>query len=129
MPSVLVDALRKTDKLIRTARQSMSSGKGRRESSSAPAGASLKKNRDRSAQGARGNSRTKIFLELFVKVLRDWRDNPQLVRQLDWHLQLERLTGESFAIYSSAVIPSVRMRRYKWLRSSPSVSAVRVMCH
>jgi hypothetical protein len=29
-----------------------------------------------------------------VKVLRDWRDNPQLVRQLDWHLQLERLTGE-----------------------------------
>src|SRR6266566_4445593 len=36
----------------------------------------------------------KIFLELFVKVLRDWRDNPQLVRQLDWHLQLERLTGE-----------------------------------
>jgi GTPase len=37
---------------------------------------------------------TKIFLELFVKVLRDWRDNPQLVRQLDWRLQLERLTSE-----------------------------------
>ena len=36
----------------------------------------------------------KVFLELYVKVRRDWRDNPALVRQLDWRRQLERLTGE-----------------------------------
>jgi GTP-binding protein Era len=34
-----------------------------------------------------------IFLELFVKVQRNWRDNPRIVRQLDWHHQLEQLTG------------------------------------
>ena len=36
----------------------------------------------------------KIFLELFVKVERNWRDNTALVRQLDWHRQLERLAEE-----------------------------------
>ncbi len=33
----------------------------------------------------------KIFLELHVKVQRDWRDNPARVRQLDWRRQLEHL--------------------------------------
>lgn len=36
----------------------------------------------------------KIFLELFVKVQPNWRQNPALVRQLDWHRQLEQLAGE-----------------------------------
>ncbi|MGH9705515.1 MAG: GTPase Era [Candidatus Acidiferrales bacterium] len=34
---------------------------------------------------------TKIFLETFVKVLPNWRQNPALVRQLDWRQQLEQL--------------------------------------
>jgi GTPase len=34
---------------------------------------------------------TKIFLEMFVKVVPDWRENPQKVRELDWHTQLEAL--------------------------------------
>lgn len=34
---------------------------------------------------------TKIFLEMFVKVVPDWRENPQKVRELDWHAQLEAL--------------------------------------
>lgn len=34
---------------------------------------------------------TKVFLGLFVKVAQDWRDNPQRVRELDWHFQLESL--------------------------------------
>lgn len=34
----------------------------------------------------------KIFLELYVKVQQDWRDRPALVRQLDWHRQLEQLS-------------------------------------
>lgn len=36
----------------------------------------------------------KVFLELHVKVQRDWRDKPALVRQLDWRLQLEHLGNE-----------------------------------
>src|SRR5579863_823211 len=34
---------------------------------------------------------TKIYLGLFVKVVPDWRENPQRVRDLDWHAQLEAL--------------------------------------
>ena len=34
---------------------------------------------------------TKIFLAMFVKVIADWRENPQKVRELDWHTQLEAL--------------------------------------
>jgi GTPase len=37
---------------------------------------------------------SKIFLGLFVKVAPDWRDNPQRVRELDWHTQLEDLSVE-----------------------------------
>jgi GTP-binding protein Era len=33
-----------------------------------------------------------IFLELFVKVQPNWRQKPALVRQLDWHRQLEELS-------------------------------------
>ncbi len=35
---------------------------------------------------------TKVFLGLFVKVAKDWRENPQRVRELDWHFQLEGLS-------------------------------------
>jgi len=34
---------------------------------------------------------TKVYLGLFVKVVAGWRDNPQQVRELDWHAQLEAL--------------------------------------
>jgi GTP-binding protein Era len=34
---------------------------------------------------------TKIYLELFVKVVPGWRDDPSKVRDLDWHSQLEDL--------------------------------------
>jgi GTPase len=37
---------------------------------------------------------TKIYLGLFVKVVPDWRENPQRVRELDWHTQLESLSAE-----------------------------------
>ena len=40
---------------------------------------------------------TKIYLGLFVKVLADWRESPQHVRDLDWHTQLEAL-GEEQAL-------------------------------
>jgi len=34
---------------------------------------------------------SKIYLGLFVKVMPDWRENPALVKELDWHGQLEAL--------------------------------------
>ena len=37
---------------------------------------------------------THVFLALFVKVQANWRQNATLVRQLDWHRQLEQLAGE-----------------------------------
>jgi GTPase len=36
----------------------------------------------------------KIFLGLFVKVAENWRENPMVVRELDWHTQLEALAEE-----------------------------------
>jgi GTP-binding protein Era len=36
----------------------------------------------------------KIYLGLFVKVVPDWRENPQKVRELDWHFQLEGLAQD-----------------------------------
>jgi GTP-binding protein Era len=38
--------------------------------------------------------RTKIYLGLFVKVAPGWRDNPQQVRELDWHAQLQDLAED-----------------------------------
>jgi GTP-binding protein Era len=40
---------------------------------------------------------TKIFLSMFVKVVPDWRENPQKVRELDWHAQLEALVEHQSA--------------------------------
>lgn len=37
---------------------------------------------------------TKVYLGLFVKVAPDWRENPQKVRELDWHTQLEALAAD-----------------------------------
>jgi GTP-binding protein Era len=36
----------------------------------------------------------KVYLGLFVKVVPGWRENPQKVRELDWHFQLEGLAGD-----------------------------------
>ena len=36
----------------------------------------------------------KIFLEMFVKVVPDWRESPTHVRELDWHAQLEALAAD-----------------------------------
>jgi hypothetical protein len=33
-------------------------------------------------------------LGLFVKVVPDWRESPQKVRELDWHFQLEGLSQD-----------------------------------
>jgi GTP-binding protein Era len=37
---------------------------------------------------------SKVYLGLFVKVSENWRENPMMVRELDWHAQMEAL-GEN----------------------------------
>jgi GTP-binding protein Era len=37
---------------------------------------------------------TKVYLGMFVKVVPGWRENPQKVRELDWHFQLEGLSED-----------------------------------
>jgi GTP-binding protein Era len=92
--AVLVDSFEESDKLIRIRATIYVEREGQKGILIGRAGASLKKIGTAARKELEEILGTKIFLELFVKVLRDWRDNPQLVRQLDWHLQLERLTGE-----------------------------------
>ena len=92
--AVLVDAFEETAKLIRIRATIYVEREGQKGILIGRAGASLKRIGTEARKELEEILGTKIFLELFVKVLRDWRDNPQLVRQLDWHLQLERLTGE-----------------------------------
>jgi GTP-binding protein Era len=92
--AVLVESFEESDKLIRIRATIYVEREGQKGILIGRAGASLKKIGTEARKELEEIFGTKIFLELFVKVLRDWRDNPQLVRQLDWHLQLERLTGE-----------------------------------
>jgi GTP-binding protein Era len=47
---------------------------------------------------------TKVFLETFVKVVPNWREDPGKVRELDWHFQLEGLS-EHHAQLDAADIP------------------------
>ncbi len=54
-------------------------------------GAMLKKIGTQARKELEGLLDTKIYLGLFVKVIPDWRENPQHVRELDWHAQLEAL--------------------------------------
>lgn len=37
----------------------------------------------------------RVFLELFVKVHPNWRESQHFIEELDWHRQLERLTGKA----------------------------------
>jgi GTP-binding protein Era len=37
---------------------------------------------------------TKVYLGMFVKVVPGWRENPQKIRELDWHFQLEGLSED-----------------------------------
>src|ERR1700723_125397 len=45
---------------------------------------------------------TKIYLETFVKVVADWRENPGKVRELDWHSQLEALAEDQVEQFGGA---------------------------
>jgi GTP-binding protein Era len=92
--AVLVDSFEETGRLIRIRATIYVEREGQKGILIGRGGATLKQIGTKARKELEEILGTKIFLELFVKVQPNWRDNPQLVRQLDWHLQLERLTRE-----------------------------------
>ena len=49
---------------------------------------------------------TKVYLQTFVKVAPNWRENPQSVRELDWHFQLEGLGNAQAKFGADAAAPA-----------------------
>jgi GTP-binding protein Era len=92
--AVLVDGFEETAKLIRIRATIYVEREGQKGILIGKGGASLKRIGTEARKELEAILGTKIFLELYVKVQENWRDNPQIVRQLDWHWQLDRMTKE-----------------------------------
>jgi GTP-binding protein Era len=92
--AVLVDAFEESERLIRIRATIYVEREGQKGILIGRGGASLKRIGTEARKDLEAILGTKIFLELYVKVQKDWRDNPQIVRQLDWHWQLDRMSGE-----------------------------------
>ena len=92
--AVICDAFEETEKLIRIRAMIYVDREGQKGILIGSGGGTLKKIGTSARKELESILGTKIFLELYVKVLKNWRENPQIVRQLDWHWQLERMAGE-----------------------------------
>jgi GTP-binding protein Era len=90
--AVICDAFEETDKLIRIRATIYVDREGQKGILIGSGGGTLKKIGTAARKELETILGTKIFLELYVKVLKNWRENPQIVRQLDWHWQLERMS-------------------------------------
>lgn len=90
--AVLVDSFEEGEKLIRIRATIYVEREGQKGILIGRGGQSLKNIGTAARKELESILGSKIFLELFVKVLRNWRENAQLVRQLDWHSQLERFS-------------------------------------
>jgi len=87
--AVICDAFEETEKLIRIRATIYVDREGQKGILIGSGGGTLKKIGTAARKELESILGTKIFLELYVKVLKNWRENPQIVRQLDWHWQLE----------------------------------------
>jgi len=92
--AVICDAFEETEKLIRIRATIYVDRDGQKGILIGSGGGTLKKIGTAARKELETILGTKIFLELYVKVLKNWRENPQIVRQLDWHWQLDRMAGE-----------------------------------
>jgi GTP-binding protein Era len=92
--AVICDAFEETDKLIRIRATIYVDREGQKGILIGRGGSALKRIGTLARKELETILGTKIFLELYVKVLKNWRENPQIVRQLDWHWQLERIAEE-----------------------------------
>jgi GTPase len=92
--AVICDAFEETPNLIRIRATIYVDREGQKGILIGKAGGSLKQIGTLARKELEKILGTKIFLELYVKVLKNWRENPQIVRQLDWHWQLEQMIKE-----------------------------------
>jgi GTPase len=92
--AVICDAFEETPNLIRIRATIYVDREGQKGILIGKAGGSLKQIGTLARKELETILDTKIFLELYVKVLKNWRENPQIVRQLDWHWQLEQMARE-----------------------------------
>ena len=92
--AVLVDSFEESAKLIRIRATVRVEREGQKGILIGRGGEMLKKIGTTARRELEELLGVKVFLELYVKVQRDWREKPALVRQLDWRRQLEQLSKE-----------------------------------
>jgi len=89
--AVLVDTFDETEKLIRIRATIYVEREGQKGILIGKRGETMKKIGTEARKELEEILGAHIFLELFVKVQPNWRQNAPLVKQLDWHRQLEQL--------------------------------------
>jgi GTPase len=89
--AVLVDTFDETEKLIRIRATVYVEREGQKGILIGKRGETMKKIGTEARKELESILGAHIFLELFVKVQPNWRQNAALVKQLDWHRQLEQL--------------------------------------
>jgi GTP-binding protein Era len=92
--AVLVDSFEETPKLIRIRSTIYVEKEGQKGILIGRAGATMKKIGTQARQELETVLGAHVFLELFVKVQPNWRQNAAIVKQLDWHRQLEHMSAE-----------------------------------
>lgn len=91
--AVAIDTFEESDKLVRIRATIYVEREGQKGIVIGKRGEMLKKVGTEARIEIEGLLGVKVFLELFVKVQANWRQKPGMVRQLDWHQQLEHLSG------------------------------------
>ncbi|MGH9714830.1 MAG: GTPase Era [Candidatus Acidiferrales bacterium] len=91
--AVMIDNFEETEKLIRIRATLYVEREGQKGILIGKGGATMKKIGTQARLELESILGAHIFLELFVNVQPGWRQNSSIVRQLDWHRQLEQLAG------------------------------------
>ncbi|MGA8037611.1 MAG: GTPase Era [Candidatus Acidiferrales bacterium] len=89
--AVLIDKFEETPKILRISATIYVEREGQKGILIGERGATMKKIGTAARKELEQILGTKIFMELFVKVMTNWRQNATMVKQLDWHRQLEDL--------------------------------------
>jgi len=92
--AVIVDSFEETEKLIRIRATLYVEREGQKGILIGKRGETMKKIGTDARKDIESILGAHVFLELFVKVLPNWRQNAGMVRQLDWRRQLEQLAEE-----------------------------------
>jgi GTP-binding protein Era len=90
--AVMIDSFEEKKDLIRIRATLYVEREGQKGILIGKAGATMKKIGTEARKELETILDSRIYLELFVNVLPNWRQNPAIVRQLDWHHQLEQLS-------------------------------------